>query len=173
MNPAVFLVTLSFCLLAFRYRLPLAKGPAGAPRRSMRAPLRARVRLQRANVYSVAAVMALGSAGGWLPEPAQLLLALGTMVVLLLPLAYRWTDREIALGSSRPRAWSEFDSARLEPGRLILSSADDPDLVIWLPRSADGAALLTELRALIRSTGAAPNAGVRRSSARRSIPTTR
>ncbi len=150
MNPVVFLVLLSFCLLVFRYHMPIAKRPQGHPLRTINVSMPARVRLQRPNVYGVGALMALGAIGGWLPFGALLLLALGVMGVLLLPLSYQLTDVEIALGRSRPRAWSEFQSIEQEPRRLVLKSDDGRTFTVWLPGGTTDAAILADVRQLVR-----------------------
>ena len=150
MNPAVFLVALSFCLLIFRFHMPFMRKPEGALIRSFRAPVPARVRLQRANVYGVAAIMALGGLGGWLSLGGELLLAIGVMGALLLPLDYRVTDREIALGRSRPRKWSDFRSIEEKTGRVSLTADDGRHFVVWLPGAESDRAIIADLRRLVR-----------------------
>jgi len=150
LNPAFFLIALSFCLLIFRFHMPFTRASAGEQIRTFRVPIPARVRLQRANVYGVGAVMVLGGLGGWLPLAGELLLAIGVMAALMLPLDYRLTDQEIALGRSRPRKWSEFRSIEEQTGRVVLKSDDGRDFTVWLPGATSDRSIVADIRRLVQ-----------------------
>lgn len=156
MNPAIALAVGSVAMTVLRFHLPFVPRPEGATIRTFRVPVPIRVRLQRANVYAVAAVMLLGGVGGWLPFPAQILMASAVMGGLLIPLRYTVTEGGIALGRTRPRAWSEFDAIETGPRRTVLRSAEAGDFTIWLPGSAEDPVINADLRRLVGAAGGEP-----------------
>lgn len=139
-------------LLFARWSLPFTPPPAGEPLTRLPLPLRARVRAQRLNVYSVAAVMLLGAIGGWLSTGAELALVAAMTVALFIPIRYTLTDEEIALGRTAPHRWSAFSDVEVLRGRAVLRGADGAvDLPVWLPGAvADDERIVTLLRQRVR-----------------------
>jgi hypothetical protein len=150
MNPGLFLVLMSLVLVMIRFRQPWVSRPTGMTLGTLRVPVRARVRLQRANVYAVAALLLLGGAGGWLPPLAQFAVIGLVFVALVLPLDYTLTDHGIALGRSPMRAWREFECVIAESGRIVLSSVDGTAMDVWHSGSSDAASLVAEIGRLVR-----------------------
>jgi hypothetical protein len=134
MNPALPLVIISLILLAVRVWQPWAPVPDGALLARWRVPLRARVSIQRSQVYAVAAILILGVLGGWLPGVLQLLVVVAALAILFWPrLTYTVTDKGFALGRTRLRRWSEFSGCTPQSGRIALSDATSGHAVsIWL-----------------------------------------
>jgi hypothetical protein len=150
MNPVPLLVLVSLALVAFRFYQPWVARPPGTVVRTFRVPLMARVRLQRANVYAVAALMFLGGVGRWLPGAVQLLVAAAVVVLLLLPLRYTLTEGGIALGRTRLRRWSEFAEVERIGGRAVLTpSAGEVPMEVWLPGAPTDDAIEATLRRLV------------------------
>jgi hypothetical protein len=151
MNPALFLVLVSLVLLILRGYQPWVKPIDGALVRRWRVPLAAKVRLQRANVYAIAALLILGGLGGWLPGGAQLLVVLSVVAVLLAPLQYTLTETGIALGRTSPRPWRDFTGCDRRGDRVVLDPAEGvAGMTIWLPRPPEDRLAVNDLRRLVR-----------------------
>jgi hypothetical protein len=134
MNLAAPLVVLSLLLLAARVWQPWAPAMPGKPLAIWRVPLRARVAIQRSQVYAVAAIVVLGGLGGWLPGVIQLVVVAVALAIVFWPwLSYTLTDEGFALGRTPPRRWSEFSRCTAESGRIALDDAASGRTVsIWL-----------------------------------------
>jgi len=139
-------------LLFARWSLPFTPPPVGELVARVPLPLRARVRAQRLNVYSVGAVMLLGAIGGWLTTWAELALVVAVTIALFIPIRYTLTDEEIALGRTAPHRWSAFSDVEVLRGRAVLRGADgEADLPVWLPGAvADDDRIVTMLRQRVR-----------------------
>jgi hypothetical protein len=158
MNPAIPLVIASVALVFVRFRQPWVPKAEGEILDVIPVPIRARVRLQRTNVYAVGALMVLGGAGGWLPAAVQIAMAVVVLIGLLIPVTYTLTRSGIALGRTPARAWSQFTMVAEGPGRLELTGADGVLMHVWLPEEANAAKLAGLIRGLIatRSSAAIP-----------------
>jgi hypothetical protein len=158
MNPAPLLILLSLWLMVMRFYQPGIAKPAGTIVRKYRVPLMARVRLQRANVYAVGAILVIGGIGGWLPPAIQLLIAAVVVILLFLPVDYTITGEGIALGRTRTRLWSEFASAERQGGRVNLKAIEgEAGMSVWLPGAPADGAVEIELRRLVGSWVAPTN----------------
>jgi hypothetical protein len=148
---AFFLLAVSLALVALRFHMPWVRSPQGELIRKFSVPLRAKVRLQRPNVYAIAGLMLLGGIGGWVPALAQVAIVLAVVGILLLPLDYTITDREIALGRTPARAWTDFTAVDSRPGRVQLQPvAGAARYDVWLPDNAGSTAIEADLRRLVR-----------------------
>jgi len=157
MNPAAFLVVVSLGMLAIRFHQPWAKPLSGAVIRVWSVPLSARIRLQRTNVYAIAAVLVLGGAGGWLPGGAQILVVVAVIALLALPVHYTLADDGIVLGRTTRRLWTEFSTTEERPGRIELQGKDGhAPLTVWLPGPPDDRAAISDVRRLAGRLPAAP-----------------
>jgi hypothetical protein len=147
---ALFLLVVSLGLVALRFHMPWVRPARGDAIRKISVPLRAKVRLQRPNVYAIAALMLLGGIGGWVPAVAQIAVVLAVVGILLLPLDYTVTDQEIALGRTPARVWTDFARVEQRPGRLFLQPIEGAaHFEVWLPSNADDTAIEAELRRLV------------------------
>ncbi len=139
-------------LLFARWSLPFTPPPAGEPLTKLPLPFRSRVRAQRLNVYSVAAVMMLGAIGGWLSTGAEIALLVAVTIALFIPIRYTLTDEEITLGRTAPHRWSAFSDVEVLRGRAVLRGADgEADLPVWLPGAqTDDERIVSLLRQRVR-----------------------
>ena len=151
MNPAAFLVVVSLALLAGRFHQPWVNPLEGTTIRQWPVPLSARIRLQRTNVYAIAAVLVLGGAGGWLPGGAQILVVIAVIALLALPVHYTLSERGIVLGRTPYRSWTEFDGTEERPGRIELrGAAGHPSMTVWLPGPPDDRDAAADVRRLVQ-----------------------
>lgn len=81
---------------------------------------RERVRLQRTNVYLLGVVLLLGTLGGWMRVPINLIVVLATLVIVSIPVQYTFTTEGIARNRVVFRRWEEFDAIADERGRILL-----------------------------------------------------
>jgi len=85
---------------------------------------RERVRLQRTNIYLLGALLLLGTIGGWLRTPLNLIVILATYVIVSIPVQYTLTVAGIARNRVVFRRWDEFRGLREETGRIVLLGND-------------------------------------------------
>ncbi len=138
-------------LLFLRWAHPWALAPKGELLVKAPLPLRARARVQRANVYSAAGLMLLGVIGGWLSTGAELALIAAIALALFIPVGYTLTDQEVVLGRTAPRRWSAFRDVEVLRNRAILRGVDgEPDMNIWLASGEDEERLVALLRHRVR-----------------------
>ncbi len=138
MLPTVVLLGMSLTLIAGRCYHPWAARPPGSVVIRIPVPFGAKVRMQRTNVYALAALLLLGSVGGWIAPLLELAMIATTMGLLLLPVHYTLTDHAIALGRTPFRKWTEFTRAETRRGLVTLRGRDGADgLPIWLPVTSD------------------------------------
>jgi hypothetical protein len=150
MNPVVFLVVFSLAMIVLRFRQPWVRTPTGPDVRRYPIPFQVRLRLQRANVYGLGALLLLGSIGGWMPPIIFLAVVFFTIAVMAIPLNYVLTERGIATGRSNPRPWRDFRNVQELPKRARLLGQDDTRMDVWLPGSdRSNQALLTDLRRMV------------------------
>jgi hypothetical protein len=148
---AFFLLVVSLGLVALRFHMPWVRSPQGELIRKVNVPMRAKVRLQRPNVYAIGVLMLLGGIGGWVPAVAQIAVVLAVAGILIMPVDYTITDREIALGRTPARSWTDFVSIESRPGRLLLNPIPGAaDFEVWLPGNAGSTAIEADLRRLVR-----------------------
>jgi hypothetical protein len=142
-----FLIVGSLVLMVARIYLPWVTRSKDTVLLSYVIPFRLRVRLQRANIYSLMGVLVLGSVGHWI-TPLSLLMALACMAAILaVPARYAITKNGITLGRSTTYHWSEFSAMEQRPGRVHLIGKDDWRPVdIWLPRPPDEVPVLKVIR---------------------------
>jgi len=99
------------------------------------APLRfrERIRLQRTNVYMIGIILLLGTLGGWLRAPINLVVVLATFVIVSIPVQYTFSTEGIARNRVVFRRWDEFSAIADGRGRILLrgttGSADFPLLL--------------------------------------------
>lgn len=138
-------------MLFLRWALPWGPAPQGELLAQASLPLRARARVQRANVYSAAGLMLLGAIGGWLSTGAELALIAAIALALFIPVRYTLTDQEVALGRTAPRRWSAFRDVEVLRNRAILRGVDgESDMSIWLASGEDEERLIALLRHRVR-----------------------
>jgi hypothetical protein len=148
---ALFLLAASLTLVVLRFHMPWVRPARGDIVRKINVPIRAKVRLQRPNVYAIAALMLLGGIGGWVPAVAQIAVVLAVSGIFILPLEYTVTTQEIAFGRTPARGWDEFTSVERQSVRLLLTPAEGARrFEVWLPSDADETAIEADLRRLVR-----------------------
>jgi len=159
MNFVALLLVSSGMFMVGRIYLPWVGPPDDAVMGRSRIPFRARVRLQRANVYGIEVILLLGVIGGWLNPLVELLVMGMVMVILLVPVHYTFTRSGIALGRTPLRHWSEFADVEVRPGCAHLRGADGwRDMRVWLPGSAEDARVVALLRRAIQGADSDPEA---------------
>lgn len=148
MSPVLPLTAVSLALGILRFRQPWARRPRGETTLVWSVPLPARVRLQRANVYAIAALLILGGVGGWLPFAAQIVIVAATVGTLLLPLRYQLTERDLALGRTPPLELGRVTGLTEAAGCVRLATAER-QIVVWLPGGMGDAKMIASLRRAI------------------------
>ncbi|WP_322802420.1 hypothetical protein [Thermoflexus sp.] len=131
------LVLVSMALMWTLWRAWLPVGVAAPGRLLLEVPLgwRERWRWHRKNLYALAILILLGALGGWLPLLGQGMIAGFALLVLLLPLRYRFTEEGVALNNVFFRRWEEFRAYRAEPWGIRLEGAGPP-CALYLPPEA-------------------------------------
>ncbi len=81
---------------------------------------RERLRLQRINVYLLGAALLLGTVGGWLRAPLNVLVMLAMFVILSIPVQYIFTTTGVARNRVVFRQWSEFDGYEEQTAQIVL-----------------------------------------------------
>jgi hypothetical protein len=147
----------SIVLMIARVYLPWIDRPNGKILSEFSVPFKARVRLQRMNIYAVVVLLALGIFGGWLSTLVELVIIFAVMAVLyFVPVRYALTDEGIYLGRTPIRRWIEFNGVELKPNRAVLRGANDwRDMDVWLPRNAQDDGIVALLRRKAQQSTAA------------------
>ncbi|WP_376788632.1 hypothetical protein [Thermoflexus sp.] len=153
------LVLVSMAMMWTLWRAWLPIGVTAPGRLLLEVPLgwRERWRWHRKNLYALAILILLGSLGGWLPLLGQGMIAGFALLVLLLPLRYRFTEEGVALNNVFFRQWEEFRAYRAEPWGIRLEG-NGPMLSLYLPPEARDrvrALVGARLRHTLRSTPSA------------------
>jgi len=84
---------------------------------------RERIRLQRTNVYVIGIVLLLGTLGGWMRAPINLIVVLATFVIVSIPVQYTFTTEGIARNRVVFRRWDEFSAIADGRDRILLRGA--------------------------------------------------
>ncbi len=159
------LVLVSMAIMWTLWRAWLPVGVAAPGRLLLEVPLgwRERWRWHRKNLYALAILILLGALGGWLPLLGQGMIAGLALLVLLLPLRYRFTEEGVALNNVFFRRWEEFRAYRAEPWGIRLEGAGPP-CALYLPPGARNqvqALVDARLRHAVRGVSSASRKEVR------------
>jgi hypothetical protein len=150
-----FLIVGSLILMVARIYLPWIAKPDEPILMSYVIPFRLRTRLQRANIYSLAGLLLLGTIGQWI-NPLSLLLTIAcTMLILAVPVRYSITKSGIILGRTPICRWEEFSSLEQRSAHVHLNGTGDwRPLNVWLPRPPEDAEVIALMRRFLPSTSA-------------------
>lgn len=110
-------------LTLMRVAVPVGQPVTGDVIGAMPLRFRERIRLQRTNVYLIGVVLLLGTLGGWLRAPINLIVVMATFVIVSIPIQYTFTTEGIARNRVVFRHWGEFSAIADERGRILLSGA--------------------------------------------------
>jgi hypothetical protein len=131
---------------------PWTPEPSGAVLRQFRLPLWARLRLH--SLWLLGAAILVGLAATPQVEIGILPLAIvgvGIVAIAALPVRYTITAEGIYVGRTPLRRWTQFAGLSTRNGWIFLQPvAGSSGLLVRSPGGADGDALLTELRGLVR-----------------------
>ncbi|MDQ2785061.1 MAG: hypothetical protein M3Y58_08670 [Chloroflexota bacterium] len=120
-------------LTLMRVAVPIGQPITGDPLGVAPLRFRERLRLQRTNVYMIGIVLLLGTLGGWMRAPINLIVVLATFVIISIPVQYTFTTEGIARNRVVFRRWDEFSAIADGRGRILLhgmaGSADFPLLL--------------------------------------------
>ncbi len=122
-------------LTLMRVAVPIGQPVTGALLGAAPLRFRERMRLQRTNIYLIGVVLLLGTLGGWMRAPINLIVVLATFVIVSIPVQYTFTTEGIARNRVVFRRWEEFSAIADQRGRILLRGA---------ARSADFALLLAD-----------------------------
>ena len=152
-------------LTLMRVAVPIGQPVTGHLLGTMPLRFRERIRLQRTNVYLIGVVLLLGTLGGWLRAPINLIVVLAAFVIVSIPVQYTFTTEGIARNRVVFRRWDEFSAVADERGRILLRG---------VPGSANFPLLLADDQhaAVLRLLSTAP-VGVPEGAGPVSSPTTR
>jgi len=103
-----------------RIAVPIGQPVAGDTLGVVPLRFRERIRLQRTNVYLIGAVLLLGTLGGWMRAPINLIVVLATFVIVSIPVEYTITTEGVARNRVVFRRWDEFIGIADERGRILL-----------------------------------------------------
>lgn len=81
---------------------------------------RERLRLQRVNVYCLGVGLLLGTVGGWLRAPLNIVIVLAAYVIVSIPVQYTFTTAGIARNRVVYRGWDEFSGWTERTGGITL-----------------------------------------------------
>jgi len=107
-------------LTLMRVAVPVGQPVTGDVIGTVPLHFRERVRLQRTNVYLIGVVLLLGTLGGWLRAPINLIVVLATFVIVSIPIQYTFTTEGIARNRVVFRRWDEFSAIADGRGRILL-----------------------------------------------------
>ena len=107
-------------LTLMRIAVPIGQPVAGNLLGIVPLRFRERIRLQRTNVYLLGVMLLLGTLGGWIRTPINLIVVLATFVIVSIPVQYTFTTEGIARNRVVFRHWDEFDTIADERGRILL-----------------------------------------------------
>ncbi|MGI8856944.1 MAG: hypothetical protein ACR2JW_14450 [Thermomicrobiales bacterium] len=107
-------------LTLMRIAVPIGQPVTGDLLGVMPLRFRERIRLQRTNVYLLGVVLLLGTLGGWIRTPINLIVVLATFVIVSIPVQYTFTTEGVARNRVVFRRWDEFDAIADERGRILL-----------------------------------------------------
>ena len=99
-------------LTLMRIAVPIGQPVAGNLLGVVPLRFRERIRLQRTNVYLLGVMLLLGTLGGWIRTPINLIVVLATFVIVSIPVQYTFTTEGIARNRVVFRHWDEFDRHR-------------------------------------------------------------
>lgn len=103
-----------------RVAVPIGQPVAGDTLGVVPLRFRERIRLQRANVYLIGIALLLGTLGGWVRAPINLIVVLATFVIVSIPVEYTITTEGVARNRVIFRRWDEFIGIADERGRVLL-----------------------------------------------------
>lgn len=142
----------SIAMMIARVYQPWEDHPSRDAPGTIKLPFRARVRLQRLNIYAVVALVLLGTFGGWLSTFTELLTIALVLLALLIPVRYTITGSSITLGRTAPRQWTQFSGAEIRNKRIRLRGNNDwRDMDVWLEGSERDGHMTALLCQMIRS----------------------
>jgi len=107
-----------------RVTVPIGQPMSGTALGSVSLGFRERLRLQRVNVYLIGIVLILGTVGGWLRAPLNLIVILAIYVIVSIPVQYSFTTEGVGRNRVVFRRWTEFAGVREETGRFVLLGTD-------------------------------------------------
>ncbi len=107
-------------LTLMRIAVPVGQPVSGDALGVISLGFRERLRLQRTNVYLIGVVLLLGTLGGWIRTPINLIVVLATFVIVSIPVQYTFTTEGVARNRVVFRRWGEFDTITDERGRILL-----------------------------------------------------
>ena len=85
---------------------------------------RERLRLQRTNIYLLGVALLLGTLGGWMRAPINLIVVLAAFVIVSIPVQYTLTTEGIARNRVVFRRWEEFARYDERRGSVLLVGRD-------------------------------------------------
>src|ERR1700710_2544214 len=83
-------------LTLMRIAVPIGQPVAGNLLGVVPLRFRERIRLQRTNVYLLGVMLLLGTLGGWMHTPINLIVVLATFVIDSIPVQYTFTTEGVA-----------------------------------------------------------------------------
>ncbi len=107
-------------LTLMRVAVPVGQPLTGDPLGTVMLRFRERIRLQRTNVYLIGVVLLLGTLGGWMHAPINVIVVLATFVIVSIPVQYTVTTEGIARNRVVFRRWDEFTGIADERSRILL-----------------------------------------------------
>lgn len=110
-------------LTLMRVAVPVGQPIAGDPLGVTPLRFRERIRIQRMNVYMIAIVLLLGTLGGWMRAPINLIVVLAIFAIVSIPVQYTFTTEGIARNRVVFRRWDEFSAIADGRGRILLRGA--------------------------------------------------
>ncbi|MHB8647511.1 MAG: hypothetical protein ACYDAR_17145 [Thermomicrobiales bacterium] len=107
-------------LTLMRVAVPIGQAVTGNVLGLIPLRFRERMRLQRTNIYLIGVLLLLGTVGGWLRAPINLIVVLATFVIVSIPVRYTITTDGIARNRVVFRRWEEFSAIANQRGRMLL-----------------------------------------------------
>ncbi len=107
-------------LTLMRVAVPIGQPITGEVLGAVPLRFRERLRLQRTNIYLIGVVLLLGTLGGWMRAPINLVVVLATFVIVSIPVHYTFTTAGIARNRVVFRSWDEFGAIADQRGRILL-----------------------------------------------------
>jgi len=111
-------------LTLMRVAVPFGQAMTGQAIGVIPLRFRERLRLQRTNIYLLGALLLLGTIGGWLRTPLNLIVILAIYVIVSIPVQYTLTTAGVARNRVVFRRWDEFRGLREDTGRIVLLGND-------------------------------------------------
>ncbi len=113
---------LMIILMLMQVRVPIGQQVTGQVLGEHRLSLRERMLVQRRNLYAMGLILLLGTLGGWVTYPLELVVIAIAFAILLVPARYLFTSEGVALNNVLFRRWADFENYAVQGTRIRLNA---------------------------------------------------